>query len=180
MDKPVELVPLICPRCSTPVPAEAEQVAWVCGQCGEGWSLEDERGLAPLRVSYAAGIAPNAIGKPFWMAEGQVTLQRQTYGSARQQDGEAEGFWSQPRQFFIPAFTCPLEELLAIGTRLLLQPPPLQPGAAVGFEPVTLSVEDLPATAEFIVMAIEAGRKDKLKKVDFSLRLSSPVLWVLP
>jgi hypothetical protein len=180
VDKPVELIALICPRCSTPVPAEPEEVAWVCRQCGEGWTLEEERGLAPLRVQYAAGIAPDAAGKPFWMVEGQVSLQRQAYGSGRQQAGEAELFWSLPRQFYIPAFTCSLEELLDLGTRLLLQPPSQQPGTAAKFEPVTLAPEDIQATAEFIVMAIEAGRKDKLKEVDFNLRLSSPVLWVLP
>lgn len=180
MDKPVELIPLICPRCSTPVSAESDEVAWVCSQCGEGWSLEEERGLAPLRVEYAAGITPNTSGKPYWMAEGQVSLQRQAFSSSQQQAREAEEFWRQPRQFFIPAYTCTLEELLDLGTRMLLQSPALEPGAPGRFEPATLALDDLQATAEFIVMAIEASRKDKLKQVDFNLRLSSPVLWVLP
>lgn len=180
MDKPVELIPLICPRCSTPVPAESGEVAWVCSQCGEGWSLEEERGLAPLRVEFSAGIAPNNSGKPYWVVEGQVSLQRQSFGSNQQQSSEAEVFWRQPRRFLIPAYTCTLEELLDLGTRMLLQPPALQPGSPAHFEPATLAPEDLQATAEFIVMAIEASRKDKLKQVDFNLRLSSPVLWVLP
>jgi len=180
VDKPVELIPLICPRCSTPVPAESEEVAWVCSQCGEGWSLEEERGLAPLRVEFAADIPPNTPGKPFWMVEGQVSLQRQAFGSNQQQGSEAEVFWRQPRRFLIPAYTCTLEELLDQGVRMLLQPPTLQPGSPVRFQPATLAPDDLQATAEFIVMAIEASRKDKLKQVDFSLRLSSPSLWVLP
>lgn len=180
MDKPVELIPLVCPQCSTPLPAESDEVAWVCSQCGRGWSLEEERGLAPLQVEYAAGIPANAVGKPYWMAEGQVSLQRLAYGSGQQQSQEAQEFWRLPRLFFIPAYTCSLEELLERGTRLLLQPPALQPGPPARFEPVTLAQEDLRATAEFIVMAIEAARKDKLKQVDFNLRLSSPALWVLP
>lgn len=180
MDKPVELIPLVCQRCSTPVPAEPDEVAWVCSQCGAGWSLEEERGLAPLQVEYSAGLPPNGLGKPFWMVQGQVSLQRQSFSSASQQASEAQVFWSQPKQFLIPAYTCSLEDLLDLGTRLLLQPPRLQQGDPRRFEPVTLAVEDLRPTAEFIVMAIEANRKDKLKQVEFSLSLSSPVLWVLP
>lgn len=180
MDKPVELIPLICPRCSTPLPAESDEVAWVCSQCGEGWSLEEERGLAPLRVEFAAGIPPNTSGKPYWMVEGQVSLQRQAFGFSQKQGSEAEVFWRQPRRFLIPAYSCTLEELLEQGTRMLLQPPALQPGSPARFEPVTLAPDDLQATAEFIVMAIEANRKDKLKQVEFNLRQSSPVLWVLP
>jgi hypothetical protein len=29
-------------------------------------------------------------------------------------------------------------------------------------------------------MAVEAGRKDQLKSIDFELQLSKPVLWILP
>lgn len=180
MDKPVELIPLICPRCSTPLPAEADEVAWVCRQCVAGWSLEEERGLAPLQVEYSAGIPANVPGKPYWMAEGQVSLQRISFSSASQQASESQVFWSRPRRFVIPAFTCTLEALLDLGTRLLLQPPVLGSGSPVRFEPVTLAIEDLRPTAEFIVMAVEASRKDKLRQVEFSLQLSAPVLWVLP
>jgi hypothetical protein len=30
-----------------------------------------------------------------------------------------------------------------------------------------------------MVVAVEAGRQDKLKNVDFSLNLSPPALWIL-
>jgi len=56
----------------------------------------------------------------------------------------------------------------------------LSSGPATPFEAVTLKREDLSAAAEFIVMAIEAGRKDKIKRIDFELKLSKPVLWILP
>jgi hypothetical protein len=180
VDKPVELIPLVCLRCSTPVPAETDEIAWVCAQCGQGLCLDEQQGLVPLEVNYAAGIPPNATGKPFWVAEGTVTLQRQSFGSSGKQAGEAQAFWSQPRCFFIPAFNSSLEDLLAQGTRLLLQPPDLQSGQAARFEPVTLHPLDVNAAAEFLVMAIEAGRPDKLKEIDFNLQLSPPVLWILP
>jgi hypothetical protein len=180
VDKAIELVPLVCVRCSTPVPAELDEVAWVCAQCGQGLLLE-ETGLQALEVHYMAGIPANSKGKPYWVTQGQVSsLQREKYGSGGKEAQEAEAFWGQPRRFFVPAYSATLENLLAQATQLLLQPPALQEGPASPFEAVTLAVEDVRPAAEFIVMAIEAGRKDKLKKMNFSLQLSSPVLWILP
>ncbi len=178
MDRPVELVPLVCIQCSTPLPAEADEVVWVCAQCGQGMSLDEEKGLLPLEVQYSANIAPNAVGKPYWVVESQVTLQRETFSG--NQDREAESFWSQPHTFFIPAYKTSLETMLAQGMSLLRQPPLLQPGPAARFEPVVLYAEDVLPAAEFIIMAIEAERKDKLKSVNFSLKLSTPCLWILP
>ncbi len=42
------------------------------------------------------------------------------------------------------------------------------------------ALADVQAAVDFIVMAVEAGRKDKLREVDFSAKLSAPELWVLP
>jgi hypothetical protein len=33
--------------------------------------------------------------------------------------------------------------------------------------------------AEFIVLGIEADRKDKVREIEFALQLSQPELWVL-
>ncbi len=179
MDRPIDLVPLVCPKCNTSVPAQPDEVAWMCAQCGQGLILDVEKGLAPLEIHFAAGIAQNASGKPYWVADGTVTnLRRETYGSSSA--GESERFWSQPHRFFVPAFSSTLENLLSQGTSLLLQPPGLQPGSPARFEPVILPVEDIAPTAEFIVMAIEAARKDKVKKLDFTLQLSPAILWILP
>jgi hypothetical protein len=146
--------------------------------CGQANYLDDEQGLLPLEIYYADSLAQNAAGKPYWVAEGQVTLQRETYGSSK--NNEAQQFWSQPRRFFIPAYRAPLEALLAQATNLMVNPPKLQAGPTARFEPVTMAMPDITAAAEFIVLAIEAGRPDRLKKVDFQLKLSRPVLWILP
>jgi hypothetical protein len=180
MDRPIELIPLVCLNCSTPIPASSNEMAWVCAQCGQGMALDVQKGLEPLQVSYAEGILPDSPGKPYWVTEGQVNLQRDVYRSSGKSEQEAAQFWSSPRRFFIPAYALPQEELLAQTTRFLLEPPALKPGAHATFEPVTLSMEDVQPVAEFIVMAIEAGRKDMLKNIRFSLNLSQPSLWVLP
>ena len=63
---------------------------------------------------------------------------------------------------------------------LVLQPPAIQSGPPVRFAPVTLAMEDIRPMAEFIVMAIEAGRADMVKDIQFDLKLSTPALWILP
>jgi hypothetical protein len=180
VDRPVNLIPLICPQCNTRVPANPEEVAWVCAQCGQGLLLNDEKGLFPIAVYYASNILPGAIGKPYWVVEGQVSLQRESYDSGSKQNTEAEGFWRQKRRFFVPAYPITLEALLAQGVNLILQQPLLEGGPPTRFEPVVLTAEAIYPTAEFIVMAVEAGRKDKLKKLDFRLSLAAPVFWILP
>ena len=178
MGAPIELVPLLCIKCQTPLPAEPDEIAWVCAHCGQGMLLDESKGLLPLQVQYAAGIAPDAVGRPFWVADGQVSLQRELYSGNK--TAEAQLMWAQPRRFTIPAYNCPLETLLQYGPQLLLKPPALQPGPAARFQPVTLSPGDIQALAEFIVVAIEAERSDMLKQIVVSVKMSEPVLWVFP
>jgi len=178
METPVELVALNCIRCGTPIPAEIEEVAWTCEQCEQGQQL-GENGLLPLEIHYAQEIKPNQKGKPLWVCEGHVTLQRDTYGRA-QSDKEAQQFWSQPRKFVIPAYSYPVEKISNDGLRWLQNPPLLQSGPAAPFESVTVSIADVRIWAEFLVMALEAARKDKVKTIQFELELSDPQLWILP
>ena len=182
MVQPVELIPLACLKCDTPLPAQADEVAWVCARCGQGLLLDEsaEKGLLPLEVYYTAGIEPNRKGKPYWVVEGAVQLERTIFASFNDKSKEAGELWSQPRRFFLPASEMPLQTLADLGPRLLLNPPVLQPGPPAPFEPVTVSPADLPALAEFIVLAIEAGRSDMLKQVNIQVALSTPALWVLP
>ena len=182
MVQPVELIPLACLKCDTSLPAQPDEVAWVCSRCGQGLLLDEtaERGLSLLEVAYAAGIDPAGKGKPFWVVAGRVDLQSSTFETFSNKAGEAQQLWSQPRSFFIPASDLPLQTLVELGPRLLLNPPALQPGPPVSFEPVTVAPDDLPALAEFIVLAIEAGRSDMLKQVNIQVALAAPALWVLP
>lgn len=140
--------------------------------------LDENSGLAALEVHYAAGIPASTPGRPFWVADGKVTLQRETYQG--NQADEAQRFWGQSRVFFIPAYACPQETLISLGSQMLLQPPQLSEGPNTPFLPVTFSAQDARSLAEFIIMAVEASRSDMLKELRFSLELSAPDLWVLP
>ena len=175
----VELIPLKCIRCDTPIPAKSDEFAWVCGQCELGQQI-GENGLSDLEIHYAQGIHPPQKGRPFWVCEGRVTLDRDTYSGAAQVAQASEFFWSKPRKFFVPAFFLPLEEIIRLGVQWLQNPPTLSSGSPVDFEPVTVGSDDIQAWAEFLVVAIEAERKDKVKYILFEIQLDEPQLWILP
>lgn len=179
MDQTVILVPMNCIKCSTPIPAEPDQVAWVCPVCDQCMYLDEETGLQEQEIYYSIGLTPAIPGKPYWVADGQVSLQRETFGSAKN-SAEAQLFWGQPRRFFIPAYAASLEELLNRAKDLLLSPPILREGQKNLFQPVIMDKKDVSAAVEFLVVAIEADRSDRLKKVDFQLKISKPGLWILP
>ncbi len=179
MAEPVVLVPLLCTQCKTPLAAQPGELAWACPQCQQGLLLDENQGLQPLVINYHAAIPAGATGLPYWVAAGSARLARRVYGLGSSEN-EALQFWSTPRRFFVPAYSIKLDKLLEVGPRLLLQPPALQPGPAARFTPVSVALADVRPLAEFIVMGIEAGRKDKLKELSLSLTLETPALWILP
>jgi hypothetical protein len=179
METPVELVPLNCIRCGTSIPADVNEVAWACKQCDQGQQL-GEQGLIPLQIHYSQGIKSSQKGRPFWVCEGRVSIDRNTYGTFGKKTKDALQFWEQPRPFIIPAFPYPLDEFSRKGVQWLQKPPVLQPGPVADFDPVVVAADDVSAWAEFLVIALEAERKDKVKKIAFRLDLGEPLLWVLP
>lgn len=181
MTKSVTLVPLRCLRCETPLPAGRDEIAWSCGKCGQGLLLDPSSGLVPLEIHYSASFTPDQTGKPYWVTKGRVTVERETYGgtSGRIQQ-EVETFWGLDRVFVIPAFSATLEEMQSVAVNYLRQPPNLQEGPPLRFDPVTLYPDDLRAMVQFVVLAVEADRKDKLRSLDVEVDLQPPVLWILP
>ena len=173
----VELIPMQCVKCQQALAAQPDEVVWVCPNCGQGQILSDEKGLLPQTVHYAAGIPANMTGKPIWVAAGQVTLQRETYKGNEEHD--MEQFWAQPRWFFIPAYSLTLEQVSTTGVSLLKQPLPMQEVRTRSpFLPVTIHPEDIRPLAEFILLAVEAERKDQLRNLTYDLRLDPPDLWI--
>ena len=66
-----------------------------------------------------------------------------------------------------------------MGIKLLRQPERMEPGSPVQFHPVVVDPGDVHAIAEFIVMSVEAERKDALKELKVDIKLDPPQLWIL-
>jgi hypothetical protein len=184
--KQVTLIPLVCAKCRTPVPARSDEVAWVCEQCGQGLLLDEtpEPGpgacaTLPIDVFFSGEISQGSQGRPFWVTRGTVTLSRRdTY---KGDEGKtARAFWSQPRLFYIPAWGEALEELVKTGIRLLDQPARMTSGSRVPFAPVLTSPGEIRALAEFMVVSLEANRRDDMRRIEFDLQLEPAQLWILP
>lgn len=180
------LIPLMCIRCQTPILAKPDEVAWVCANCGQGMLLDDAKGLQPLDFHFNAGLADGSPGKPVWVVEANVKLRRSTY-RGNESDSMA-AFWSAPRRFFIPAYELPLDALVTYGVGAVQQNPVLAAASPVAepveaikavFIPITVHPHDLSPLVEFIVVAIEAARKDMLKELAFEVTLGEAQLWVM-
>jgi hypothetical protein len=171
------LVALQCTRCNTPVPAEPDEVAWVCQNCGQGLLLDELDGLKPITVHAAAAEGRAVSWKPFWVALGRVRFsRRESFG----RDAPPEARWSQPVRFVLPAYTTGVERAVALGVDLLKRPPALEEGEAQELQGATLLPDQIVPLTRFIVLSIEAERDDKLEAIDFSVELDAPQLWVLP
>jgi hypothetical protein len=179
MTNSIALTLLKCPQCSTPVPAEENEVAWVCATCGAGLQLT-ETGLAPLAVHWAAPRAGAHVDgwRPFWVFAGTARFSRRESYSGHT---DPEPLWNNALHFYVPAYACPLAQMLSLGAGLTQRQPALQaaapPAALAG---CTFLPDDARQALEFVVLTIEAARPDKLKSVAFDLQLSPPELWVLP
>jgi hypothetical protein len=182
MNSSVTLNLLKCPQCSTPVPAEEDEVAWVCATCGAGLQLS-QTGLAPVAVHWAAAPAAAPAGqrvdgwRPFWVFTGSAH-----FSSRLSFVGQTapEPLWNNTVRFFVPAYVCPLAQLQSLGADLTRRQPALQAGPAGTLAGCTFLPEDAERAAEFVVLTIEAARPDKLRLVQFNLQLAAPELWVLP
>jgi hypothetical protein len=181
--KPVELIPLLCVKCQAPVPARADEVAWVCAQCGQGLVLDSspagKTAACAQDIFFSSALVQGQPGRPFWVSSGTVTItRRDTYKG--NESRAAQEFWSQPRLFFIPSWAASVEEVVTSGVQMIKTPLTMQPGSMMPFLPVVTLPEDMKALAEFMVMSIEAARHDALKHLEFDLKLAPPQLWVLP
>ena len=183
MTAPVELIPLQCVKSATPIEAQTDEVVWVCENCSQAQILTTGQTLEPLTIHYSSWLPDQGMGKPVWVAAGSAALQRETYGKLF--DGnktvEMQAFWSTAHWFFIPAYSLPLDNLVQTGVEKLLSPQPMQDGGPrLPFYPVTVLPEDVKPLAEFVVLALEAGRKDNLRTLNFDLQLQKPELWIFP
>jgi hypothetical protein len=175
----VRLQPLRCIHCQTDIPAEMEEVVWVCQQCGQAQMLEEGQKLVAQEIHFHANVLKDTPGHPFWVAEGRIHMERYTFWGLNNID-DAMTFWKKPRTFFVAAFDLPLENVIQWGKYYLQQPIQMKPGIPVDFLPIILEKKDVQAIADIIAVGIEASRPDKLKEIHFTLSMSEPELWILP
>jgi hypothetical protein len=188
----MKLLPLRCPSCRQHLPVENDDVLVDCAHCCTAVLVDDE-GVRTADVRFAVSSRAAAQGGrwlPYWVFHGRVHIQqRETQGGGGwgilglTPEAESRQLWGSDRYLYVPAWNLHLREAQAIGSELIQAQPahsfvPRPESAQV--ETATIMAQDAAKMLEFIVLAIEARRKDWLKRLVFELEVGPGELWLLP
>jgi hypothetical protein len=180
----MKLLLLRCPNCARPLTPENDDVVFMCTNCFTSVSIDD-RGLQTTDVRFALppkGDLRTQQWLPFWVYESQVRiLKRETQGRSDQKASDLQ--WARPLRMYVPAWEISMQVAQDVGSRLIQRQPVVKfverPDAAY-MAPAVVTPEDALRLLEFIVLAIEARRRDWLKALDFRIEAGSPELWAMP
>lgn len=179
----MKLLLLRCPKCNFALsPGQDDQVVQ-CPNCRGAVAIH-EGGLALLAAQYVRPtVETPPLWLPFWVYRGKVTIKERKTQGGRSAEKDAQAFWAQPRQVYIPAWACELVEARDIVEMMLEKQPAMEaiiPPEGAAFEPAVVTTADARKLLELVIVSIEAGRRDWMETLDFDLRLDSEALWLLP
>jgi hypothetical protein len=180
----MKLVLLRCPNCAQPLAPDNDDVVYMCRNCFTSVSI-DERGLQVANVRFALPATADertATWLPFWIYEGRVQiLNRETQGRSDKEASTQQ--WANPLRMFVPAWQISVEVAQEVGSRLVQRQPVtsfVQRPEGAYMEAAVVSPQDARHLVEFIILAIEARRRDWLKSLDFRIEAGEPELWAMP
>lgn len=182
----MKLILLVCPNCGQPLHPDKEDVVIACPNCHTPVAIA-VNGPQKMTVHYAVPGKKSASGKrwfPFWVFEGRAhILKRETQGGSRSGRKDSEKLWGASRRLYVPAWEIDLHNAQEIGSQLIQKQPEVQfvnsPEDAQLIS-ATVTPTDARKLLEFVVLAIEARRRDWLKDLEFNLEINDPELWGMP
>jgi hypothetical protein len=180
----MKLIALLCPSCQQPLAPAMDHVVTGCLHCHQAVYL-DEAGPRQQKVYYAVPANDqDRAYHPLWVFSGQVHLdRRETQSGGKGSQRDAEELWGAPRRLYVPAWELSLPTAQAAGSQLIQSQPDFEFGPrpeGATLLPAVIDTADALKLLEFIVLAIEARRKDWLKQLDFRIVAAEPQLWALP
>ena len=180
----MKLLLLRCPNCARPLAPDNDDVVVMCTNCFTSVSI-DQRGVQATDVRFALPAkADERMPRwlPFWVYEGRVVIvRRETQGRA--DDKAARQQWANPLRMYVPAWEISMHVAQEVGSRMIQRPPAtrfIERPEGAYMEPAVVSTGDALRLLEFIVLAIEARRRDWLKALDFRIEAGEPELWAMP
>jgi len=181
----MKLLPLRCPQCGQKLePRHNEVVVTGCQHCQAAVHVS-QNGLRAVEVTYAAPITDQvAAWLPFWVFDGRVKmLRRDAQGRSKGADEDAAKMWGSPRRLYAPAWHTRAGQARQIGSKLIQQQPTFQlidRPQDVFIRETIITPEDALKLLDFIILTIEARRKDELSKIDYQIEAGPPQMWAIP
>lgn len=182
----MKLILLRCPNCTEPLSPNNDDVVVACTNCHIPVAIA-VNGAQRMTVQYAVDAGSRVSGSstwyPFWLFEGRVHItRRETQGGSRSGRKESEKLWGVSRRLYVPAWELDLHVAQEVGGRLIQMQPDFQlvdQPEEVNLVSATVTPKDARKLLDFIVLAIEARRRDWLKNLEFELEIGQPELLAL-
>ncbi|GJM40843.1 MAG: hypothetical protein DHS20C20_11250 [Ardenticatenaceae bacterium] len=181
----MKLLALRCPTCAQSLkPQNPEVVVLGCANCGTAVSLH-ESGLDTIPLQFATpAVDTFDAWLPLWVFNGRVNIaNRQTQGRNKEAQQHSEQLWGSPRRLYVPAWELPTETASQLGGDLVQRQPTFQqtePPNNFTLVEAIVTPDDALKMLEFVVLSIEAARKDWLKELQFTIEAAKPQLWAIP
>lgn len=182
----MKLILLRCPNCGEGLKPEQDDIVFACDNCHTPVTIS-QNGTSKTKVQFAVPrkdqIDHQTKWLPFWIFKGRVEIIKRVTQDGRSRNQEAEELWRGLDRFYVPAWDMQPHIAQDVGTELIHKPPDVElisrpPEAHM--VAANVSSDDARKLLEFIVLAIEARRKDWLKDLDFRLDIAEVELWALP
>ena len=119
-----------------------------------------------------------------WVFNGKVNIiRRESQGSSKGADKDAARLWGSTDRLFAPAWTMPIRQAREIGSQFVVHKPSLAamtPGEGMLMQEATITPDDGLKLLDFIVLSLEADRKDWLEDFQFDIQTTGYELWAIP
>jgi len=167
-----------CKNCGSGLVVELNDYVTYCSSCGSGFEIT-ENGLIPIEVNFAAPALRaegEVIYKPFWLVKTHVEIFNRDASGGFMSNifGGSGKATSGDINFYIPAFYCSLEAMKYLAQTFTMKNPVASPQKyntkITGF---AYGKEDAKKLSEFILISIEAEKKDMMKKFEYRIDYKS-------
>lgn len=173
----LRLVPLRCGNCEGRLTASTGATVLLCAECGAGFEVMEDGGLAPVPVSFARYDKDSDRFYPFWVFDARLRLGgRDSDRPSAGQGGLAARFRERDSlRFYCAAFVADVRERWAWSLRLTLEQPELQAAQRQkSLEGFVFSQAEARLFASDLFVTSELRLPDTVRALAFELDLLEP------